>query len=74
MNDVKSLDRLLTTHEIAETWGIKDQTLRVWRCTGRNRLPFVKVGGAVRYRLSDVEEFLDRNRAISTAALDANNN
>jgi excisionase family DNA binding protein len=69
MNDVKSLDRLLTTKEIAETWGFKDQTLRVWRCTGRNRLPFVKVGGAVRYRLCDVEKYLNDNTALSTAEL-----
>jgi excisionase family DNA binding protein len=69
MNDVKSVDALLTTHQLAERWGFKDQTLRVWRSTGRNLLPFVKVGGAVRYRLSDVEKYLNDNTALSTAEL-----
>jgi len=33
-------------------------TLRVWRCTGRYNLPFVKVGRLVRYRISDLDRFL----------------
>lgn len=33
-------------------------TLAVWRSTGRVHLPFVKVGGHVRYRPEDIKRFL----------------
>lgn len=54
-----NLDRMMTTPEVAEMLGLSEQTLHDWRCTGRVKLPFVKLGGAVRYRRRDVLEFLD---------------
>ena len=50
-------DELLTTEELAERWKISVWTLIEWR-RDRNssKLPYVKIGRAVRYRLSDVEE------------------
>ncbi len=33
-------------------------TLSVWRCTRRYPLPYVKIGRAVRYRMSDLEAFI----------------
>ena len=35
-------------------------TLDVWRATHRYGLPFIKVGRYVRYRTSDLDDFLDR--------------
>ncbi len=35
-------------------------TLSVWRSTGRYALPFVKVGRKVRYRISDLEEWIEK--------------
>jgi hypothetical protein len=49
-----SLDDKLT----AETLGVKATTLAVWRSTGRYNLPYIKVGRLVRYRVSDIAEFL----------------
>lgn len=48
---------MLTTDEVAQRLGISAQTLANWRATGRygEQLPFVKLGGAVRYRSADVE-------------------
>ncbi len=53
--------QLLTTEEAAEFLGLAVQTLRVWRVNQRVRIPFVKLGRAVKYRRSDLEKFLDAN-------------
>ncbi|MGD0900813.1 MAG: helix-turn-helix domain-containing protein [Thermoguttaceae bacterium] len=50
--------RLLTRSEAAAFLGVKSQTLAVWATTKRYCLPMVKVGSRVRYRLSDIEAFL----------------
>jgi excisionase family DNA binding protein len=50
--------RLLTRREAAAYLGVRPETLAVWHCTGRYRLPVVKVGRAVRYRLADLEAWL----------------
>lgn len=53
----------------AEILGTTPGTLSVWRSTGRYALPFVKVGRKVRYRLSDLETWLDqRTRANGATA------
>jgi predicted DNA-binding transcriptional regulator AlpA len=52
--------------QAAAALGIKASTLSVWRSTGRYNLPFVKVGRMVRYRISDLAEFLARRTANHT--------
>jgi excisionase family DNA binding protein len=49
---------LLTRREAAEYLGVAAQTLAIWQTTGRYRLPVVKVGKLVRYRLADLDFFL----------------
>ena len=39
----------------AELLGVDKQTLANWRCTKREDLKYVKIGGRVRYRVSDWE-------------------
>jgi excisionase family DNA binding protein len=52
-------DRLLTSREVANLLGLKNEkTLAVWRCTGRHDLPYVKYGRSVRYRESDIQQFV----------------
>lgn len=58
---------LLTEAQAAEFLGIKSQTLSVWRCTRRYSIPFVKVGAAVRYKLSDLQTWID-SRTVTPAA------
>jgi excisionase family DNA binding protein len=50
--------RLLTENETAEYLQIKPNTLATWRSTKRYRLPFIRVGRVVRYRVEDLERFL----------------
>lgn len=59
---------MLTTAEAAEYLGVQPQTLAIWRSSGRYELPFVKVGRCIRYRLADLEKFLDRRTVCSTGA------
>ena len=56
-----AVDRLLSDNEAAPILGVKVQTIRNWRCTKLVKLPYVKVGAAVRYRLSDLEKFVEQN-------------
>ena len=44
---------LLTEGEVAERLGVSPRTVRRWR--GRGLLPFVKIAGTVRIRLSDLD-------------------
>lgn len=51
-------ERLMTPPEAAEILGTTEGTLRVWRCTKRYPLPYVRLGRAIRYRESDVLNFI----------------
>jgi excisionase family DNA binding protein len=64
-------DQLLTPEEVADLFDVSPQTLASWRTTGRYDLPFLKIGRLVRYRASDVEEFLDGLDADDAVDLDA---
>jgi excisionase family DNA binding protein len=59
---------LLTRAQAAEFLGVKEQTLAVWMTNKRYALPAVKVGRLVRYRLRDLEAFLERRTVCATEA------
>jgi len=62
MTDIELPEKLLKPQQVADILGIEELTLATWRCSTRSRpLPFVRVGGAVRYRPSDVQRFIDSN-------------
>ena len=46
--------------------GVRATTMCVWRSTGRYNLPYIKVGRLVRYRISDLAEFIARRTACHT--------
>jgi hypothetical protein len=60
---------LMDEQKAAEFLSVKPQTLANWRCTRRYPLAFVKIGRAVRYRLADLEAFIDARTecAVPTA-------
>jgi excisionase family DNA binding protein len=60
---------LLTRPQAAEFLGLRPQTLAAWATTGRHSLPMVKVGRAVRYRLSDLERWLQGRTITQTAEM-----
>lgn len=51
---------LLTRQEAAEYLGITSRTLAVWACVKRYNLPYIKIGRLVKYRRSDLDEFIER--------------
>jgi predicted DNA-binding transcriptional regulator AlpA len=53
----------LTEAEAAQRLGLKVATLRAWRHLGRGPA-YVRLGRAVRYLGTDIEEFLRLNRQI----------
>ena len=52
-----SVDRLMTTRDVADFLQINPNTLEQWRVRGRGP-DFVRVGSRVRYRREDVEAWL----------------
>lgn len=51
---------ILNETQAGEFLGFESQTLRNWRCAGRGPT-FIKVSRTIRYRASDLIEFLDRH-------------
>jgi excisionase family DNA binding protein len=58
---------LLDEVQAAQYLDVSPGTLSVWRCTGRYQLPFLKVGRKVRYRLSDLDAWLESRTRESGA-------
>lgn len=56
-----SSQTLLTRKQAAEYLGYKEITLAIWKSTKRYNLPYVKIGKNIRYRLSDLEAFIENN-------------
>ena len=52
---------LLTRREAAAYLGVSEQTLAIWKCTGRYNLPYIKIGRLVKYKKSDLDAFIARN-------------
>jgi excisionase family DNA binding protein len=58
------LETLLTPAEAAAILQVSVGTLSVWRCVKRYPLKYIKVGHSVRYRETDLREFL-RSREVA---------
>ncbi len=61
----ETIERLLTTRELADALGLTyRQTVRLWQEAG---LPGYRLGerGVVRFRVSEVEEWLQQHRRAS---------
>jgi excisionase family DNA binding protein len=62
-------DQPLTESEAAVRLGLKVATLRAWRHQGRGPA-YVRLGRAVRYLSSDIDEYLNSNRHRPTRSED----
>jgi hypothetical protein len=58
---------LVDEKRAAEILAVSPGTLSVWRCVRRYDLPFVRVGRAVRYKVSDLEKFV-ASRTVGASA------
>jgi excisionase family DNA binding protein len=53
-----STSGLMKPEQAAEYLQITSSTLAVWRSTNRKKLAYVKIGGQVRYRKCDLDQFI----------------
>ena len=58
---------LMTPRDAAVYIGVKINTLAVWRMTNKYGLPFVKLGKVVRYRKTDLDEWINKNVSADRA-------
>lgn len=61
-----SLERLLTARELAELLGFQAGTIVDW--SERGELPGYRIGGRLRFKESEVAEWLERRRKGPSAA------
>lgn len=59
---------LLTEQELADLLKVAHGTLRNWRTSGGEHIPYVRVGGSVRYRMEDVIAYLD-SKVVANGAI-----
>lgn len=62
-----SKPQLLDTHQAAEFLGISPTTLITWRSTQRYDIPYIKLGGLVRYEEADLLAFIEARKQRITA-------
>lgn len=68
MNEKENMDNLLTdkflsSRETAKLLGIALGTLHVWSSNKRYELPFTKIGSLRKYRLSDINKFIENGNS-----------
>lgn len=54
-------DTYLTQHDVEDRWQLSGRTLERWRSEDYGPAWYV-LGGSIRYRLADIEEFETRHR------------
>lgn len=63
---VREEDELMTPEAVAARFGVLVSTLANWRSRGRYGPAYIRIGGpirgAIRYRRSDVERYLESGR------------
>jgi len=62
---LKLQSNLLTNDQAAIYLGVAPNSLAVWRTTKRYALPYVKVGRLVKYRLADLNAFLESRTVLA---------
>ncbi|MBA3995282.1 MAG: DNA-binding protein [Cyanobacteria bacterium DS2.3.42] len=51
-------NELLSRREAAAYLGIAENTLAIWKSSGRYSLPYIKLGRLVKYRRIDLDAFI----------------
>lgn len=61
---VYNVPALLNETEVAKILGISPLTLKNERSRGEIRIPYVKIGRLIRYRIEDLNRFIEQNRKV----------
>jgi Helix-turn-helix domain len=62
-----AIDKLINTQQLSEMLQIQPSTINKARVM-RTGIPFVKINRSVRYKLSDIQDYLDSNRVDTASA------
>lgn len=57
---------LLSTEDAAIYLGISPRTLETWRCKQRYDIPYVRIGSVVRYKISDLDNYISKNTILAS--------
>ncbi|AIK41830.1 helix-turn-helix domain protein [Brucella anthropi] len=60
-------EHLLTSEQAAAILGLRSKTLANWRVQGVEKLPFRRIGGAVRYQYGDLLTFIEARKHENTS-------
>ncbi len=63
--DITNSLKTFNVKETAKILGISKPTLDRWRMRGEG-LNYIKVGNTIRYRLSDIKDYLDSHTVVAT--------
>lgn len=66
MSELNAGKAVLTVPEAASYLGLAVSTLNKWRCVGGGP-EYLKLGKAVRYRVADLDEWINSSRRSHTA-------
>lgn len=59
---VNTKERLLSQDEAAAFLSTTKKTLNTWRCSGKYHIPYIKWGNNIKYRLADLETWLNNHQ------------
>lgn len=71
-SEEKNRQRLLTVQDAAQLLAVSVSTVYGW--VWQRKIPFVKVGRALRFDLTDLEEFIEANRTPSRISTRSSSN
>jgi len=60
------LKKYLTSAEVEEMIGVKQQTLAHWRSQGKGP-QYIKIGKVIRYALDELEKWIGAHRVLTMA-------
>jgi excisionase family DNA binding protein len=63
MNIDSNADNLITPQDLSKILG--KSLASVYRLTGERKIPFYKIGGSIRFSLTDVKKYLTAGRVES---------
>jgi excisionase family DNA binding protein len=68
LKQINTTPPLLTREQAAKYLGVSVSALAAWACNKRYNLPMVRVGRLVKYRIQDLDDFINRNTIGGEAA------
>jgi excisionase family DNA binding protein len=60
MNDVSNTNNLITPDELASILRMSKPS--VYRLIEKRKIPFYKISGSLRFKISDIEKYIDNAR------------